>query len=61
MTACCLHNFIIQVGGVDEEPYEEEEPENDEELLAYGEAILEDEPLNAAAKRKRDAIKYILL
>ena len=60
MTACCLHNFIIQVGEADdEEPFEEEEPENDEDEEVFGDAM-EDYPGNATAKRKRNAIKYIL-
>ena len=60
MAACWLHNFIIQVGDADdEEPFEEEEPENDEDEEVFGDAM-EDYPGNATAKRKRNAIKYIL-
>ena len=56
MTACCLHNFIIQVGEADdEEPFEEEEPENDEDEEVFGDAM-EDYPGNAAAKRKRNQL-----
>lgn len=61
MTACCLHNFIIQVGDADDdEPFEEEEPENDEDEAVFGDAI-EGGLGNSAAKRKRNIIKYILL
>ena len=58
MTACCLHNFILQAGDIREEEYENEDEGDDED--GYGE--VGDKALgNAAAQRKRNAIQFFLL
>ena len=58
MTACCLHNFILQAGDIPEKEYEYEDDGDDED--GYGE--VDDKALgNAAAQRKRNAIQFFLL
>jgi hypothetical protein len=60
MTACCLHNLIIQVGNEDEEEsFEEKESENNEDEAVFLDAI-EGDLGNAATKRKINVMKYIL-
>lgn len=57
MAACCLHNFVIQAGNVDEElnsDFEDSDSE-DEEAQADNDATF------AAAKRKRNRIKILLV
>ena len=56
ITACCLHNFVIQQGDVDEEIDSDVEEGNseDEEEHAQNDASF------AAAKRKRNRIKNLL-
>jgi hypothetical protein len=60
ITACYLHNSIIQVGNADEEePFEEEEPENGEDEAVFLDAF-EGDLGNSATKRKINVMKYIL-
>ena len=56
ITACCLHNFVIQQGDVDEEIDSDvdEGDSEDEEEHAQNDASF------AAAKRKRNRIKNLL-
>lgn len=56
MTACCLHNFVIQQGDVDEEI----EPEEDYSDLEEEEDGRDNDETFAAAKRKRNRIKNLL-